>query len=659
MLLSKKWIWRVFVTGLCAWTMPVFAEESSLPSEPVTVLDTVVVTAGRIKEQKEDVTTNITVVNEAQIKQSGARDLGELLADQGFMTRVYSNSLVSVSMRGFRTDTHGNDLSSHVLILIDGRRAGTGDLSKIMVDNVERVEIIRGPGSVQYGASAMGGVINVITREGTKKLSIQAEGTLGSWDYEKGAASISGKVKNIDFSFSGSRESQDDYRTAHGDRYDNTGFDRKERISLSAGWTFTPSHRIGAIFTRYEGEGIGSPDYFSENDPDDYVDDDIYSIDFIYDGQTSDTFLAWKLRYFQGKDEHEIFDPEISAHTPTYTRDTDHQGCQAQVTAKWSQTHLTAGFDWTHYEIENTYSDGENEYDNPAFLLMTKTRLMDEKLVLSFGGRYDQYEVESDDGRSTDETNWSSSFGLAYKMTPKLSIRANYAEAFRMPTADELYMFDDYSEWGFGIWSGNPDLDPEESQTYEIGVDFSNETFSASLTGFYTAFDDKIDYTYNPVTNITIYENIDGATISGIETTFQCNMGAWFNWPWEVRPYGTVTYLIDYENDDDHTDLLYTPQWTTGYGLRCVNTDLGVSCRLNFIYVSDQDIIDYEETGETSLDGHTTADLSISKSIFTMDKSGELSVKIDVRNLFDKQYALVQGYPMPGRSIYAGLKYVY
>jgi vitamin B12 transporter len=84
-----------------------------------------------------------------------------------------------------------------------------------------------------------------------------------------------------------------------------------------------------------------------------------------------------------------------------------------------------------------------------------------------------------------------------------------------------------------------------------------------------------------------------------------------------------------------------------------------VSCRLNFIYVSDQDIIDYEETGETSLDGHTTADLSISKSIFTMDKSGELSVKIDVRNLFDKQYALVQGYPMPGRSIYAGLKYVY
>ncbi len=141
-------------------------DQSAAQAKKPQVMESMVVTSGRIKEKKEDVTTNITVFTAEDLETLSVSDLSDLMLKEGFMIREYPNSTISVGVRGFRTETHGNDLASHVLILIDGRRAGTGNLAKISMDNVERIEIIRGPGSVQYGASAMGGVINVITKRG-------------------------------------------------------------------------------------------------------------------------------------------------------------------------------------------------------------------------------------------------------------------------------------------------------------------------------------------------------------------------------------------------------------------------------------------------------------------------------------------------------------
>jgi vitamin B12 transporter len=420
-----------------------------------------------------------------------------------------------------------------------------------------------------------------------------------------------------------------------------------------------PENRIGLTYTGYRGEGIGSPSYLSENDPDDYVDQAINTFDMVYDGQTTDGFLLWNLRYFNGKDEYETFDPENDGNEHSYFRDTDQQGGQAQLTAKWEHTHVTTGFDWTHYEIDNTYTTGQNKYDNPALSLMAKTKLLDDKLVLSAGGRHDWYEVESDDGRSIDETNWSTSMGVAYKLTPQLSVRANYAEAFRMPTANELYMYNDYSDWGWGIWSGNSDLEPEKSQTYEIGLDFSKETFSGGLTYFSTNFDDKIYYAYDSSADLTRYENIEGASISGIEGTLQFDIGDIFNWSCELVPYVSFTRLTQREDEENDSDLQYAPEWTASYGLRFARQDIGFVSKLNFAHTSEQDIIDYEGTGETTLDGYTVADLVISKTLLSFGKYGDVSIKADIRNLFDEEYALVQGYPMPGRNFFVGVKYVF
>ncbi len=654
-LMKGKSCIRCLLAGFLLWAPTTFAQADDNAEPAVSKSDTMVVTAGRLEEKKEDVTANVTIVTGIDIRESGAQDLGELLAKEGFMIREYPNSLVSVGVRGFRTETHGNDLSSHVLILINGRRAGTGNLAKILVDNVERVEIVRGPGSVQYGASAMGGVVNVITKQGKGKPAFEVGQTLGSYDYLKTAASGSVEISDFDFSFSASTESQDDYTTADSVTYYNTGFDSKDRISFNAGYSFLPKNRIGISFSSYDGDGIGSPDRLAENDLDNYVNTSIRTTDVTYDGQTDNGFMIWNLRYFSGKDEYETFGDSY------YFRDTDQQGAQGQFTVNWDHAHVTTGFDWTHYEISNSYSipGGENTYDNPAGFLLAKIKLMDDSLVLSAGGRQDSYEVESDEGESTDETNWSSSLGAIYKFAPGISVRVNYAEAFKMPTADELYMFDDYSAWGFGIYSGNANLKPEESKTWEIGMDAAYAAFSGSLTYFQTTFDNKIDTVYIPEESLTTYENLEGAEISGFEGTLDFDFGAHYYWTWELAPYASFTYLTERKDESTGEDLQYTPEWTASYGLRFANPEKGFTSRLNLSYTSEQDITDYAGTGDPTSKAVTVADLTVSKTLFSFQKTGEIVLNTEIRNLFNEDYDLVQGYPAQGRSFFVNLKYVY
>ena len=227
--MSKHMLGLVICMMIWLLTLP-----GVLQAEETPVMEQVVVTASRVQEKKKDVTVNVTVIDETEIKNSSAKDLGELLAEKGIgHVQKYPGGLTSIGIRGFRTETHGNDLESYVLILIDGRRAGTGNLAKILTKNIERIEVIRGPASVQYGSAAMGGVINVITKKGSGRPTAFVEGTLGSFDNQEGSVGFSGSFKKFDFSGSFSSGKSGDYDTAEGDRYYNTGYDEKRNSSLN------------------------------------------------------------------------------------------------------------------------------------------------------------------------------------------------------------------------------------------------------------------------------------------------------------------------------------------------------------------------------------------------------------------------------------------
>jgi len=636
--------------------------------EPVSTLDEMVVTASRVPEKKKDLTTNVTIIDENDIKLSAAKDLGDLLSEKaGVYIRKYPGNMTSIGLRGFRTETHGNDLKGNVLILLNGRRAGTGNAAKIMTKNIERVEIIRGPAAVQYGSAAIGGLVNVITKQGKDKPTIFAEGLLGRYGYEEGSAGFSGKIENFDFSGSFTRTTKDDYDISDGDKYDNTGYDEKTNCSLNLGYEFLPGNRIGMIYTSFDADKTGSPGYFINQDLLSYSDNVNKSIDFIYDGRTVDGLFLWKARYFNGEDDYKYTTPSSYVSDINY----DQEGAQGQLTLDLENFSVTTGVDWLNYDFKNTKnslssnSQVKSEYENTAGFILSKLKLFDKKLIISGGLRYDEYDLEFKESVKNDEDddNWSPSIGLAYLVNDYFKIRVNYAEAFVMPAADE--MAGDYIVRG-KHYVGNPNLDPEKSKTYEGGFDFFYAGFSSSITYFYTDYKDYIDIVTTP-TGDRSWDNINDATLSGFEGEFSFNLGTFFDLNFELKPYCNITYLDEYEYDDapageTHKELKYTSDITASYGI--IFNDLnGFSANLNFAYTGKQNIDFYDPItyAKQSIEkaGFTVANITISKKIYDFSKYGKLTLKGEIENLFDKDYAYVQGYPMPGRSFYIGLRYDY
>jgi len=646
-------VFSVLMTGLA------LADEGENSSETAFTLEKMVVTAGRVEEEQKTLTNDVTIIDNEAIDQSPARDLGELLAEQGFAVRQYPGALTSVGIRGFRTDTTGNDLTSKVLILLDGRRAGTGNVAKIMTKNVQRVEIIRGPASVQYGSAAVGGVINVITRQGEGPNAGFVEGTLGSWRYEEGSLGIQGEGNGLDFSVAGSRATMEDYQTADGETYKNTGFDEEESISLNVGYRFNPNHRLGMIYTNFTVDEAGSPSYLSQNDLDSYLDKSNYTVDAIYDGETAKERFSWKLRYFAGKDKDKYTSPAWSYVNDTIT---ERKGAQAQLSADLDFVTITGGVDWVNYDIESTATPELSTYDNPAGFLLAKGLLMDERLIISAGGRYDSYEVQIKRGQGgkEEDNHFSPNLGLAYLITESLKVRANYGQAFVMPGANQLAA--DYIDVFTGAQiQGNPNLSPEESSTWEGGIDFYNSGVSVSATYFYTDYKDKIEYVSLPG-GISSWDNLGEATIAGVEGEVNIDIGAIYNWEFQLRPYIRFTYLTQYEDDTTGEDLKYTPDWNASYGIDFTNWK-GVSVNFNIAYTGQKSVEDWEnqvwpnDPEIITLGSATVASLTISKTLLTSDRWGSLTLKGNISNLFNQDYAYISGYPMPGRSFYLGLRY--
>jgi vitamin B12 transporter len=631
----------------------------SIAKNATTSLQEVVVSASRVPEMKREITTNIQVIGQEDIELSTADTLGELLAEKSIgHIHKYPGTLTSIGIRGFRTDSHGNDLKGKVLVLLNGRRAGTGNVAKIMTKNVERIEIIRGPSSVQYGSAAIGGLVNVITKQGQGEPSGFIQGGLGSFDRQSAGSGASGEVKDFDFSGSYSRSIRDDYTTADGKKYANTGYQEKEHASVNLGYTFLPGNRIGFIYTGFNTDKVGSPSYLSQNDLDDYADKSNESIDFIYDGSTPDNLFSWKTRYFTGQDKS-ITHTISTASESVYQSKTDNQGAQAQATYNPGQYRLTAGWDWANYKVDSGTEGGtitEYEYDNPSYFLLGKAGFLNRSIILSAGLRYDEYEIKhQNEGVETDDQHTTPSLGIAWLPMSGLKLRANYSEGFRMPSGDRLY--------GSYSYEGNTDLEPEESSTYEAGIDYAYRTLQTSLTYFYNDYQEMI--VTIPISEFRARsENVGEATTSGIEGSLSWDAGPLLDLNWSLVPYGSFVYMTEYEDERTNQDLQNVSDLSASWGLRARDYH-GFSADLNFSYTGEQTVEDWENYNWMTMDnpaiiekgGFTVANLSLSQRIADIGKFGDLTLRGEIRNLLNKDYSYVEGYPMPGRSFFLEAKY--
>ena len=657
-MIEKRFVFKHLLNGVFA-ALLLCCGVSVLLAQTITTLDEIVVTATRAEESRREVTSNVTVISEDEIAASTASTLADLMADQGFFV-VTSGDSSHVQIRGYGSLSMATEPANTVLTLINGRRVNNPNLAIVGLSNVERIEIIRGPAAVQYGPSAMGGVINIITKQGrgADKPSLSAEVGIGSDAMHREKVSFDGAGGGFDFAIGLTNYGRDDVTISEGRRWYGTEIMRNTLLNADLGYTIADNHRAGFNFnygnmnSKLPGSGFwggNSPDV----QPTEYTKSN-QNFAFNYAGHSTDKAFDWQATYAFGNDDRERIPYGGAAVLTTVENRTFN--AQAGYTAKLVS--FSTGIDYLEYKEP----DNGNTQQDTGVYFTGKLRLLDERLIFSAGGRYDSYSNETDIlDRSYD--NFGGSVGAAFLPANWLKLRVNYAEGFKVPTVGNMF--------GSPPWyAPNFDLRPEKSKTVEFGTDISLNYIDMGLTWFHSAYKDKIvnlavsglEYPYQA-------RNLESSTLAGMESSFRTDLGKVFKQDYSLTPYLNFTWLGTRKNGDESQYITYqgnridtlpnTPEWMISYGLDYNNPAYKLKARLSAnrygdLYTSDWDIT----YGYIERPAGTVVNLSAERELARLgDSGGALSLRTEIENLFDGKNEMYWSYPGTGRSFYVGLRY--
>ncbi len=354
---AKHLLYSVFIT-ICILSLVTPASAG----DDTTNLGEIVVTATRVEEPKKDVPASVQIITQEDIKDSTARNAGDLIAEAALgNVQKYPGALTSsIGLRGYSTS---DILTSRVLILINGNNAGTVNLAKIPVDDIERVEIVKGPASVLYGSSAMGGVINIITKNGREEgVHGFVGGEAGSWNYWKPQVELSGKKGVFDYYLTADRSSENDYKAKDYGKFDNTGYD-DETLSLRLGYRLLDKGHISVGFQHWKGWDIGTPGPVYSPDPDDYKDSSRNGFDL---GYKTETFNA---KYYLVKDRDEWHSGLGTGNSDISLKKTGTQGVSFQKTFPLGNHRIIAGGQWDRIKIDGS----RNMQDTTVMVSLQRT----------------------------------------------------------------------------------------------------------------------------------------------------------------------------------------------------------------------------------------------------------------------------------------------
>lgn len=458
-------------------------------------LDQIVISAGRFEQPQYELVGNVTVLNREQIEASNARNIPDILKmSQGVNVYSFNTSKsAKVDIRGF-----GDSASQNVLVLVNGRRVNSIDLSgtdliQIPIDAVDRIEIIRGAGSVLYGDNAVGGVVNIITKKGEGDLSISAGGTFGSYDSQSTETQVSGEYKGLSyymysqyFDKRGYRQNSDellkDYNTRIGyDFKDKMGIDfevgrHEDSIDLPGGLDATEMVLLGPRGSADRADVITTDDlyykvtadlspWFRENYWGDFVVEYSFRKRDTFDSFGSFNFNTDRITDRQGVTGKYIFDHTV------FNRD----------------VHFVTGIDFYDTEQDilgsGTNSDnvtiGRNEI---AFFGFAEFEFF-ENLLANGGVRYQTAEFTFDNiaagNYSTDDAHRVVSMGgLKYEYAKGSNLHIGAQQTFRLLATDEFY----------STFSGtlNTGLEHQRGIQFEGGVKHNfDDKVIVSITPYY------------------------------------------------------------------------------------------------------------------------------------------------------------------------------
>lgn len=562
-----------------ALLLPVMA--SAQEQAPVAV-DEVVVTATSRPEERSHIAGTVQVVDEATIRRSTATSLTDLLAEQGIgFLSEWSPGQTSLNIRGGATDGQGRDYRSQVLVLVNGRRAGTANLSKLSPAEVARIEIVRGPASVVYGSQAMGGVINLILRDARNSPGGFIEGAGGSFGRAEGRARYGTTLGGVDLyaGLSGSR--QDDYSVGGGARLDNTAYKHGGIAGAfggevgALGYLGFSARTDGVYDAGFRGSSWSS---FNRDDRRNH------SADLTLDGASAGGALSWHLQAYAVRDQDSFrWNSPItrsSAGLPApgtlldeNDRTLDIIGTRLQpVVRPWTGAEWLLGLDLEYSTLRSDrfripapgassaqvppYDNNQTDHNAGLYTELSQ-RLLEDRLTLR-GGVRQTWGVTSFDATPNlplqrsrdadyDATTWSA--GATFLPVPSIALRANVSTGFRAPTATDLAA--DFTAVGGGRTFGNPDLRPETSQQYEVGAALFRPGLRLDIALFQNTISDRITTRLRSgVSNTSDYVNNPGdIVVRGLEGQAELNLARWLGWT-EWRWRGTANAAWNFDMQD-------------------------------------------------------------------------------------------------------------
>lgn len=597
---------------------PLLAEDPSAEDSIDPVEDTLVVTASRREESLATVGTTLSVLSRKDIESRGDSSVLELLRGLPFLEVAQTGGpghQASLFLRG------GN--SSHTLVLIDGVRVnnpstGTYDFADLRAEEIDRIEVLRGSQSSLWGSEAIGGVVQVITRQGDKE-SFRAQAEVGDIDYGRLGLSGGGQGRwNWRASLSG--EIFEEFSTASEnngnsevDGYEvyqfsgHGGVDLSERIHLSTNLRLSSSET--------DLDGFSFVDFRPADDPDYRQDRRTTTLGIRLNNIHSSTF-QWEVSGGLVEEDLEGLDPTDGFNN--FRIDT--RASSGTLRSEWHATDsqvLSAGVDYENREVENFGQFSESDRLG-ALWVQEQWYGLEGRLSLSGAVRYD------DHSRFGGETTWRGVAAFIPNLTTK--IHASLGTGFKAPTLNDLY---------FPFFS-NPDLQPETSLGWDVGIgqEFNEGKVHYDLTYFSLEVDDLIGFD----ANFSII-NIDEASIQGVESSLayqpHTNLRFDFGYAW-----------MDAENKTTGMPLARRPEnrFTLASTFRIGD--------LVDVYLSLLSVKDRVESSGQAMDDYERVDFRLGWAM-----NDHLTWSLRGENVLDDDYEEIPGYTTPGRFFALGLQW--
>lgn len=611
-------------------TTSAFTTHAQANPEPIQLAEVTLVTATRSESALEDTLAPASVFNREDIERLQAQDLNQVLAyvpgADLAQTGGYG-STASLYLRG--TD------SEHTLFLLDGQRfssatLGTANFQFISPDHIERVEIVRGPRSSVYGSDAIGGVVQVFTKRGSEEP--EAYVRLGAGSHNAYESSAGGGFSHNGFHAAGNvsyfdTDGFDNYVDTTPPNDDDDGY-RNRTVSFNLGYDVSDDLGVNLNYlhakSRNEHDGTYNPEA-------PYSDNWIQTIQLSVNAQPVTDIWSMSINLGQSTDDSDNLDSfDDSEHTHFRTK---------RESADWINTFsigephtLIVGLETYEDEVSSTtiYTDAsgnsvDSRYNHAAFAVY---QLNHSVIDLQLGARQD------DNEEFGEHTTANASVGL--HINEAHQIIASYGEGFKAPTFNDLY-------WPITAYSfGNPDLESEESESYEVEVRGHYTQWQWALSVYQTKIENLIDWApVDPTDPLSPYtpSNVDDVSIDGVELSSQATIAG-------LDIAATLSYT---DATDDATGNQLTnrakksatlivdkhfERWSVGSTLRAYSKRYG------------------DISNSSSTPGYAVVDVYTRWAI-----TEQFSAELKLNNIFDRDYQNREGYNQDDFNWFVSLKY--